>query len=201
MLDTEIVYFYKHKQFHANWPKFLDMFNLLMELQCYSGRVWRNNSSICPWERKDLLEEATTLWWKKGIKIDCVSINFLPIIPSLQGWARLQLDAKQGSQMRRGRLRVDSSYRLEFRLQPLHSSEEGARICSADIPMEEGGFYCAENRSFLRWRWGSCLTLCQLLTMASPAPCSGTGCEFRSRNYSKAAGGSGDISTLLVRIL
>lgn len=73
----------------------------------------------------------------------------------------------------------------------LHNSEEGTRICSADIPMEEGGFYCAENRSFLRWRPGSCLILCQLLTMASPLPCSVTGCEFRSRNYNKAAESSG----------
>lgn len=30
ILDTEIVYFYKHKQSHASWPEFLDMFNLLV---------------------------------------------------------------------------------------------------------------------------------------------------------------------------
>lgn len=94
MLDTEIVYFYKHEHFHANWPKFLDMFNLLVELQCSSGMVWRSDSGICPWDRKDLLEKATPPWWKKGIQIDCASINFLPMLPSLQGWTPLQLNAK-----------------------------------------------------------------------------------------------------------
>lgn len=83
---------------------------------------------------------------------------------------------------------------IEGRLQPqavLSSREERARICSADILKEERGFYCAENRSFLRWRPGSCLTLCQLLTIGSPPPCSATGCKFRSRNYSKVAESSG----------
>lgn len=96
-------------------------------------------------------------------------------------WMQNTAESKEKSQIE-GRLQLQGV---------LHSREEWARIYSADIPMEEWGFYCAENRSFLRWRLGSCLTLCQLLTMASPPPCSATGCEFRSRNYSKVAESSG----------
>lgn len=46
--------------------------------------------------------------------------------------------------------------------------EQGTRVLT--FPTEEGGFGYAENRSFLRWRSGSCLTFCELRRYDFPSP-------------------------------
>lgn len=148
----------------------------------------------CPWERKDLLEEATIPWWEKGKKTDLASINFLPGCLSVQGWTPLHW--VQSTAESKGKSQKERKQTLDTAMQCGQGSVgltfpwKREDLCVLKIDPSWDGDQAAASLSATPW------------DTASPPPCSVTVCETRSKSHlSKAAQvnwESGDFSRLLV---